>query len=294
MLSDMVAWPTVDGRRRETKWAREPGTYCGLLFLYSTRTGEPLAIMPDGIAQHLRVGAGAGLGTKRLSRADSQRVGIMGSGGMARSYLDAFMAIRPIRHVSVFSPNAVHREQYAVEMAARHGIDVRAVDRPEDAVRGADIVALVASSVEPVFDPAWLEPGMHVVDVTQPSTPAGFADKVDIAIWHGYPTPRIEQLPPGAMYARGGFLSWVAGTPEETAIIPRGSAPDPAAMPTLADLIGGRTPGRTSPEQTTFFHNVGMFGSQFVAVAGAAYENALRAGVGREIPTDWFLENVRD
>src|SRR5687767_16013242 len=48
MLSDMVDWPVVAGQRRETKWAREPGTYCGLLFLYSTHNGEPLAILPDG------------------------------------------------------------------------------------------------------------------------------------------------------------------------------------------------------------------------------------------------------
>jgi alanine dehydrogenase len=295
MLSDMVAWPVVAGQRRETKWAREPGTYCGLLFLYSTHNGEPLAILPDGVAQHLRVGAAAGLGAKALSRPDSRTVGMLGSGGMARSYLEAFCHIRPIERVRVYSPTQANRERYAAEMRDRFGIEVTPVDSPREAVRGADIVALCVSAVEPVFEAEWLEPGMHVADLTAPSTRPEFARQVDVALWHGYPTPLVDPLPPTAMYARGGFLSWVAGSDAEKAAIPRVPPnPDRLRLPTLADLFSGRVAGRTSPSQTTFFHNVGAFGSLFVAVAAAAYERALEAGVGREIPTDWFLEDVRD
>jgi alanine dehydrogenase len=39
---------------------------------------------------------------------------------------------------------------------------------------------------------------------------------------------------------------------------------------------------------------VGAIGAQFEAVAAAVYESALAAGIGTEIPTDWFLQNVRD
>jgi alanine dehydrogenase len=295
MLSDMVDWPVVGGQRRETKWAREPGTYCGLLFLYSTHTGEPLAIIPDGIAQHMRVGAAAGLGAKALSRDDSRTVGMLGSGGMARTYLEAFCHVRPIERVRVYSPTPANRDRYAEEMRERFAIEVSAVDSARDAVRGADIVALCVSAVEPVFEADWLEPGMHVADLTAPSTRPEFARQVDIALWHGYPTPILDRLPPTAMYARGGFLSWVAGSEEEKAVIPRVPPnPDRLSLPTLGDLFSGRTAGRTNQNETTFFHNVGAFGSQFVAVAAAAYEGALEAGVGREIPTDWFLEDVRD
>src|SRR3954469_11221195 len=35
MLSDMVAWPREYGRVRENKYAGQPGTFCGLLFLFS-------------------------------------------------------------------------------------------------------------------------------------------------------------------------------------------------------------------------------------------------------------------
>jgi alanine dehydrogenase len=294
-MSDMVSWPVVDGKRREDKFNTEPGTYCGLLFLYSTHNGAPLAIMHDGAMQHYRVAAGAGVGTAHLAREESETVGMIGAGGMARSYLEAFVRIRPIRRVRVYSPTAASREAYATEMAERHGIEVLAVDDPREAVRGADIVALCVSAVEPVFFADWLEPGMHVVDVTRASTPPDFVDSVDVAFRQGTPTPVIEDLPPTAAYARGGFLAWIAGTTEEKSIIPRVPPnADTASLPNIGDLVSGRVPGRTSPEQTTFFHNVGSSGEGFAAVCAGIYERALERGLGHEIPTAWFLEDIRD
>ena len=37
MLSDMVAWPREYGRIRENKYARAPGTFLGVLFLFSAK-----------------------------------------------------------------------------------------------------------------------------------------------------------------------------------------------------------------------------------------------------------------
>ena len=89
MKSDILHWPRDEhGFWKEEKYAVEPGTYCGLIFLFSTRNGEPLAIINDGILQHMRVGGGAGLGVRYLSRPDAQTVGMIGSGGMARTYLE--------------------------------------------------------------------------------------------------------------------------------------------------------------------------------------------------------------
>jgi hypothetical protein len=48
------------------------------------------------------------------------------------------------------------------------------------------------------------------------------------------------------------------------------------------------------PSIPTVALSVGRFGSGFVAVVATAYRNAKRAGVGRELPTDWFLEDIRD
>ena len=103
MKSDVVTWPHhADGTSTEEKYCVEPGTYCGLVMLFSTRNGEPLAMINDGHLQHMRVGGGAGLGAKYLAREDAQVVGMIGSGGMARTYLEAFSCVRDIKKVRVY------------------------------------------------------------------------------------------------------------------------------------------------------------------------------------------------
>jgi ornithine cyclodeaminase/alanine dehydrogenase-like protein (mu-crystallin family) len=60
----------------------------------------------------------------------------------------------------------------------------------------------------------------------------------------------------------------------------------------LAKLLIGEAPGRTSERQITVFkNNVGM-GIQFAAVGARVYELAKKKGLGREVPTDWFLKNI--
>ena len=74
MKSDIITWPKDrNGNWTEEKYCREAGTYCGLILLVSTRNAEPLAFINDGVLQHMRVGGGAGLGAKYLSRPDSPR-----------------------------------------------------------------------------------------------------------------------------------------------------------------------------------------------------------------------------
>lgn len=294
MISDMVSWPVEYGQRRENKYAREPGTYCGLLFLFSTKDATPVAIMNDGILQHVRVGAGAGLGAKYLSREDSHTVGMIGSGGMARSYLDAFCLVRQITKVKVYSPNTDHAREYVEAMRAKHEIELEPAPSAREAVRGVDIVACCASSIEPVFFKEWLEPGMHVADVTRASVEPGFIQAVDIAVRPGDGTPYLESLPESAFYARGGYLAYVAGQPKERSLVPRvGLPPELVHMPKLPDLIGGRMEGRTKKEQTTWFMNIGAIGEQFTAITAAVYNKAREVGIGTEIPTDWFLEDIR-
>ena len=51
---------------------------------------------------------------------------------------------------------------------------------------------------------------------------------------------------------------------------------------------------RPDTKQTSFFLNVGAIGAQFESVAAMVYERAREKNLGREIPTDWFLQDERD
>src|SRR5260370_27225827 len=113
----------------------------------------------------MRVAADGGIGVKHLARNDAEVVGMLGSGGMARSHMQAFMAVRHIKKLQVYSPTRENREAFAREMAAKYSIEVKLCDRPDDIYKGAHIVAGLTDSAVPVLDGTLLEPGTHIVNV---------------------------------------------------------------------------------------------------------------------------------
>src|SRR5207237_4286563 len=113
-----VVYETREGNVvTEEKYASRPGLFCGLIFLTSVETGEPLALMNDGVLQHMRVGADGAIGVKHLAKKDASVVGMLGSGGMARSHVASLRCVRDIRRVQVFSPTRENRERFAREMS---------------------------------------------------------------------------------------------------------------------------------------------------------------------------------
>jgi len=309
MKSDIIHWPVDEkGNWTEEKYCREPGTYCGLILLISTENAEPLAFINDGALQHMRVGGGAGIGVKYLSREDSQVVGMLGSGGMARTFLEAFTCVRDIRLCKIYSPNADNRKAYAEEMSRRLDIEVVAVDNPREAIKGVDILSSCTDSMKPVYDADWIEPGMHVTNVGRREMPDAAAEKFDVVIRQG--TAGIQMKQSERFQAERGLspAAYLGGTVEEMKRIPeknpqpgfggddpefkdRGKGGD---KPDFADLVSGRATGRTSPEQVTFYRNVGNQGLQFSSVGGLVYRKVKQAGLGQKIPTEWFLQDIRD
>jgi alanine dehydrogenase len=309
MKSDVITWPTTpDGNWTEEKYCREPGTYCGLIFLLSTRNAEPLAFINDGALQHMRVGGGAGIGAKHLAREDAHVVGMLGSGGMARTYLEAFAAVRDIQQCKVYSPNPDHREAYADEMSRKLGIEVIAVDSPKDAVKGVDILSSCTTSMKPVYDADWIEPGMHVTNLSRREISDEAMDKFDVVVRQG--TAGLQMRQTDRFQAERGFspAAFIGGTPEQMALIPEknpepgfgGDSPEfmdrgkGGDKPEFADLVTGKASGRTRADQVTFYRNVGNQGLQFSSVGGWVYAQAKARGIGRELPTDWFLQDIRD
>jgi ornithine cyclodeaminase/alanine dehydrogenase-like protein (mu-crystallin family) len=309
MKSDIITWPrTPDGGWTEDKYCREPGTYCGVIYLISTRNAEPLAFINDGVLQHMRVGGGAGIGTKYLSREDSHVVGMFGSGGMARTFLEAFSCVRDIRMCKVYSPTAKNREAYAEEMSQKLGIEVRAVDNPREVIRGADIVSSCTDSMKPVYDAEWLEPGQHVTNLGRREMPDAAMSRFDVVVRQG--TAGLQMKQTERFQAERGLspAAFIGGSAEEMKRIPEknpqpgfgGDSPEfmdrgkGGDKPDFADVVTGKSKGRTSREQITFYRNVGNQGLQFSSVGGHVYEQAVKRKVGRVIPTEWFLQDIRD
>ena len=288
----------ADGSWREGQYSVEPGKNCAVVMLFSSENGEPLALLNDNWIQHMRVGGTAGLGTKLLARADAETVCMIGSGGMAQTFLEGVCVVRPVKRVRVYSPSPGNREAYATLMSERLGIPVEAVAGAREAMAGADIIATCTNSGTPVFEADWLEPGMHVVCVGTNEVPPEAVPRFDVPVRQGIhsmapsgaPGEESERHRAGVGLSYAGF---VAGSEEEMARIPAGGAAhiDSSAFPKYIDVVAGRAPGRTDDGQITFYYCHGNQGLQFAAVGGAIYRNAIAAGTGTPMPLDWFVQD---
>ncbi|MGH7848125.1 MAG: ornithine cyclodeaminase family protein [Candidatus Binatia bacterium] len=300
MKSDVVYRREYGGTRTREKYCGRPGLFCGLIFLMDIHTGEPVALMNDGHLQHFRVGADSGIGVKYLAKEDARVVGMLGSGGMARTHLDAIAQVRNVRRLKVYSPTREHRETYAREMAQKHGIEALPVDHPREVFREVDIVCGCTDAQEAVIIGKWLEEGTHITSV------GGYWDedtreRVDVSLRLGTaPAPlglpdwRVEDE--GIVYAvqpKGEKWQKHAIMRRENQTRRRGEAL-PGKTVYLEDLLAGRAKGRVAPSQITFSERGNIQGAQFYAVAAKVYERARERGIGKELPTEWFLQDIRD
>ncbi len=194
-------------------------------------------------------------------------------------------------------------------MTRRLGIEVRAVDSAREAVRGADILSSCTDSMTPVYDAAWIEPGMHVTNLGRREMPEAAMDRFDVIVRQG--TAGLQMRQTERFQAERGLspAAFIGGTPEEMKRLPetqraarhrrrqsRVRAIAAAAATSPISPTSCPASARAAPAATrcTFYRNVGNQGLQFSAVGGWVYEQAVKRKMGREIPTEWFLQNIRD
>jgi alanine dehydrogenase len=309
LKSDIIYYEQSSEGLVEEKYAGRPGLFCGLVMLFDTSNGEPLAIIQDGNLQQARVGAKNALGVKYLARENAKTVGMLGSGGQARSHLEAFATVRRIERCKVFSPTKANRERYASEMSERLGIEVNAVDSAEEAVDGADIISCNTNSMKPILFAEMVKPGVHITVVSD-EWDREVPRMIDVApssaeshLFHG--------APPDFSLGRGGAAAVYAAASEgdlkhlieisgnRYGEIParQGGAPRKTRSVPLADLIQGRAQGRLTDAEISSSSGVGgggTSGMSFVVVGKLVYELARERGLGTEIPTDLFLQDVRN
>ena len=284
--SSVVKWYEKAGGIRKDKLPVAGGDkYVGLVMLFSTETGEPLAIFPDGYVQKLRVAGASAIAARYLARQDAKIMAMLGAGWQASAHLVTMSMIRDLKEVRVFSPTPASRQRFIEEWSGK--VAARLIDSAsaEEAIAAADMVICTTNSISPLFDGEILQPGMHVSCV-KPC-------ELDVTTYR-----RSDPL----------IIHWREAKPFQIAIgVDRQAIPDvsdgwqhpltreDAAIwdfPTLSELVNDKHPGRTKQDSISCFcNNVGL-GLQFAAVGSEVLARAREARVGREIPTDWFLEDV--
>ncbi len=282
--SDIITHPTIAGKPRRVKQPKANGRWVGLVFMFSSETGALLGIFPDGAMQRLRVGAANGIALKYLAREDARTLAIIGSGWQAGGQLMASLAVRPFERVRVFSPRSESREAFVAEAKVRHpGVEIYSIDNAEECVAGADVIMAATSSMVRVLELAWLKPGVHVSCIKSQEVDQVLLDGCNHVVVHVTAQPKqYDNVMPGTpnVISENAIGWW--------------NAPGNrfAEYPDLAQLVAGNSPGRSSPSDITcFVNNVGI-GLQFAAAGALVLDKARAAGLGHELPDDWFSETV--
>ena len=280
VTSDVVAFPLVENARRRIKLPAAAGhQWVGLVFLFSSATGELIAILQDGILQKYAVGAINAIGAKYLARQNAKIVGLIGAGNQAGPQLTALCQVRTIEHVRVYSPKREETEAFCARMQSELGMSFSMAETPQEAVRGADIAITATNSRKAFFESEWLEPGMHLSCMQRDEPIPSCFQRADISIFH---TRMKEHEYVSSDFAemerRHDFI--MRDHPE--------SEINWNDFPDLGELVSGRARRRISDDEITLFLNSTGVGAQFTAVAHLIYERARTKGLGTEIPTSLF------
>jgi alanine dehydrogenase len=264
-----TAVPAALGTKLVTVFGSNPAvglpTHLATIVLLDPSTGELLAVMDGRYITEARTAAVSAVSAKLLARDDAGVLAIIGSGVQARSHLESLARVRRLRQVRVWSPDRARREQFVVEMRSHVEAPLSAAKSVRDAVDGADLIALVTASREPVLRSEWVAGGAHVCAVGACRPDQREMDTSLVTRGRVYVDSRA-----GALAEAGDIVLPIAeGVFDASKIAGE-----------LGELAAGRIAGRASRDEVTIFKSLGM-AVEDVAAAHLAYRRATERGLGR-------------
>lgn len=251
-----------------------------LILLFSTETGQLLAMIQGFTLSGLRLGATTAIAARYLAPSGELEVGVFGTGKQARANFEGIAFVTKIRRAKVYSRSAAHRQDFCQEMERKLNIPVVPVDDPEKVVKGSTLVLGATSANTPIYDGNWIEEGALAISLRNSDRNKKPREFDDLTIKRSsfivvcskqqitYDDQR-EILDP----LERGYTSW-------------------EQIYELKDLVSGRFPGRRSSRDIVFYHSNAGNGIQFATLGYKAYEAAKRSGKYRELPDDWFVTDI--
>ncbi len=208
---------------------------------------------------------------------------MIGTGWQAGAQLLGLHERGDIDRYRIYSPAADRRAAFCTEHSELLGVPVTPVASAREAVEGADIVALATNSHDPVIDGAWLQAGQHIGSVQ--------GHELDQATLERAAVIGVRSREEATFHYAPGHA------PVEAAERKRAPQQLAAKMAELGEIVTGAA-GRSDDQQITLFTGGGSgassgLGIQFTAVAHAVWTAARDAGLGHEVPTEWFTQDRR-
>jgi ornithine cyclodeaminase/alanine dehydrogenase-like protein (mu-crystallin family) len=238
----------------------------GVLCLHDVNTGALLAVMDSTYITAVRTGIAGALAAHVLARRDAVNVAVVGAGVQGTFQLRALSRMRMLRDVWVYDLEPDRAVAFAERMAGELGVRIQSASAVADAVRHAGIVLMATWARTPFIERDMLLPGTHLTSLgpDEPGKAEASADVIRASLFVCDDSALAVEL--GAL--RGVGLGAEAVAAE------------------LGDVLAGRHPGRTSPDEITVYGGVGLAFQDAIA-AWHVYEKARARGLARELD---FLE----
>ncbi|HSR96068.1 MAG TPA: ornithine cyclodeaminase family protein [Kofleriaceae bacterium] len=236
----------------------------GVVMLFDTRHGSPIAILDASSITAIRTAAVSGVATRALARDDAGDLAILGAGVQAATHLAAMRAVRTIRRIRVWSRNGARARRFADASP----LPVEVMPTAQAAVEGADLVCTTTAARQPILEGAWLRGGCHINAVGACFPSARELDTAAVVR-----ARLIVDSRESALAESGDFL------------IPRGEGAvgDDHIAGELGDVLLGRVVGRRTSDEVTLFKSLGI-AIEDLAAAHHVYTRALETGLGASVP----------
>jgi ornithine cyclodeaminase/alanine dehydrogenase-like protein (mu-crystallin family) len=238
-----------------------------LVQLFSAEDGRLMALIEADLLGQMRTGGASGVATRYMARQDARVFGMIGSGGQARTQALAMCAARPVDKFLVYGRSIDRARLFCQELTIETGIEFVPVERPEQAVREADVVVTATTAHDPVLLGAWLRPGQHINVM---GSNWAHRREVDGEAVRRSAVVAVDARDQAEIEAGDLLLAAQSGDfAMERAV-------------ELGEIVAGHVAGRPDAEAITLFKSLGI-GLEDVAVGGWVYERARERGLGQEI-----------
>lgn len=241
------------------------------MILIDASTGEVCCLLDGTYLTQLRTGAATGAACDLLARKDAKIGALIGTGGQAPSQLEAMLTSRPLEVLKIagFNYNKTIAFTDAMKKLYGHlGTKFIAVEHPNEAVTGADIITVVTSSKTPVFDGTLVKKGALITGVGSFTPLMQEIDEIAVCNANSIFVDSME-----AILAEAGDL-----------IIPieKGLISKEKISGELGEVLSGKLKGRNNEDEIIIFKTVGI-AIQDILTADAIYKKAHSLGIGNEI-----------
>jgi len=270
IMPGSLAAPWCFGIKLVAKYPRDPdspyGTHEGVVVLFDSESGLPVAIMEGATLTGIRTAAASALATDLLAREDARRLLIIGCGEQARRHVKALKTVRDFEEIMIWGRSAERAGQLAKVLSASEGVAVTGVKNLAVAAASADVITTVTSAQEPVLFGEWVSPGTHVNLVGSAVPTNREADRALVTRCRYYVDYR-----PAALAAASELLEAMsAGVIDETHILAE-----------IGEVASGEAMGRLDPDDITLYKSLGI-AAQDLAAAHAVYSQAVTDGIGTD------------